>query len=137
MVATPTSFAPMILIVEDHKTLRRSLAMIMQANGYRVLTAATAEEATTLVCHHGLEAFDLVISDIYLNGQGSHPEGYGLYKQWSEQCSTLPYLLMSGSEKAKALPEVRTGMVPLLMKPFAMAALLAWIETLLEKEKAY
>ena len=137
MVATPTSLAPMILIVEDHATLRRSLAMIMQANGYRVLTAATAEEATSVVWHHGLETFSLIISDIYLSGQGAPPEGYGLYEQWSAQCSTLSYLLISGSENAKALPAVRTGAVPLLMKPFGMEALLTQIEALLTREKAY
>lgn len=126
------SESPLILIVEDHDTLRSLLVTVLEDVGYRTLTAATVAEAVATVEHYGLDVMSLVITDMYLSTDTfGYPEGYTLYEQWHLVRPALPVLFISGSKEATYLPAVRSGVVPLLMKPFTMEAVIARVEALL------
>ena len=56
-----------ILIVDDDKTTRDSLASLLQSEAVTLRTGSTIEEAETLLKS---EPFDLVITDLQLSGRG-------------------------------------------------------------------
>lgn len=57
--------APLILVVEDHDDLRHVMSEMMQAEGYRVATAANGEEALSAIREHRPA---LVLLDIHMPG---------------------------------------------------------------------
>ncbi len=120
MVSYVTSPPLSILIVEDNDALRSILKQILQEEGYRVVSASRMEAAQALVECYDLEVFNVVIIDVYLEGGQDIPEGYHLYEAWIAEYPILRCLLISGSRDAATLPAVRTGAVPLLMKPFTI-----------------
>jgi len=63
-----------ILIVDDEKNIRESLAMYIQSLGHTVETATDAETALEAVHRRD---FDLVVSDVRMEGLG----GLGLLRQ--------------------------------------------------------
>ena len=56
-----------ILLVEDEQIVRRMARSILQRQGYRVLEAATGEEALSLWNEHGTE-IDLLLTDMIMPG---------------------------------------------------------------------
>jgi DNA-binding response OmpR family regulator len=59
------SFAPRILLVEDSDDLRAFMVLILEAEGYKIDSARTAEEALGLLDRN---SYDLVLSDYALPG---------------------------------------------------------------------
>ncbi len=60
--------AGVVLIVEDERLIRVSLAHTLTARGYRVLTAASSEEAERLAAEHA-GPIDLLLTDMVLPGR--------------------------------------------------------------------
>ena len=50
-----------VLVVDDERSMRATLAMILRSSNYEVLEAATAEQAAGLA---QVEMFDVVLSDM-------------------------------------------------------------------------
>src|SRR5262249_3783892 len=63
-----TALTGTILIIEDDSSLRRSLDRLLHTNGLDVLSAASANEARSLITEKGMRP-DLVISDYNLPGK--------------------------------------------------------------------
>lgn len=61
--------AKRILVVDDEETLCDALAFNLEAEGYEVATAYSAEEALT----HDLSGYDLILLDIMMGGDFRHP----------------------------------------------------------------
>lgn len=120
-----------ILLIEDDEILRQTVELLLQHHGYTVLTTATRQEAEEIRQRVGLEAIDLVISNIYLTPDPRAQEGYVLYEQWSAERPSLPYLFISGDPTSQDLPAVRSGLVRLITKPFLPAELLAAVRQVL------
>ena len=72
-----------ILVVDDDSGQREMLDMLLERLGYRVLTAASAEEAVALVKD---QAFDLVVLDMILEpGMGGRETYEAILKRWPGQ----------------------------------------------------
>ena len=54
-----------ILVVEDDAPVRDSLRAVLETSGYNVSTAATGEEALSLI---NKNSYDIVLCDIILTG---------------------------------------------------------------------
>lgn len=54
---------PLVLIVDDEPQIRRLLTVTLEANGYRVIAAATGNEGLVLAAQHRP---DLIVLDIGL-----------------------------------------------------------------------
>jgi DNA-binding NtrC family response regulator len=65
-----------ILVVEDDILVRMSIAHYLRDCGYRVIEAANADEATTVLLHQEAR-IDIVFSDIEMPGS---IDGFGLAK---------------------------------------------------------
>jgi len=114
----PESNPAVILVVEDEPAMQRLLHLLLDANGYRVLTAATAAEASIRAAE---TPPDLVILDLGLPDQ----DGIELIRRLRTWL-TAHILVLSArnheQDKVRALDE---GANDFLTKPFGSAELLA------------
>lgn len=113
-----------ILIVEDDAGVREALVEILRPEGYRLLTAATvqeAEEAKQQVIPGGI---DVVIANIHLTANPEAREGYTLWQRWNALDPQLRFILISGDTSSRDLPAIRAGAVRWLTKPFGPAEVL-------------
>jgi CheY-like chemotaxis protein len=115
-----------ILLVEDHPTLRDTLALALGRAGYQVHSAATPREAIEYWQDHSSEV-DLLLVDCAL-GCAS---GRVLASELRQDRAELRVLYVSGA--VEHLPESGTigPHEACLAKPFGSQALLHAIETLL------
>ena len=101
-----------ILIVEDDRSIRRYLEVILQRAGYCVISAADGLEAmkTALTC-----AVDAVVTDAIM----PHLNGYELcrFLRHHPKLSRLPVVLLSGFERADAARETNDRPDVYLAKP--------------------
>ncbi len=113
-VAPPARADETVLVVEDEEAVRALARRVLMARGYRVLTAAGAEEALALV-GDGREKIDLLVTDVVMPGMG----GPALAERLVDSRPDLRVLYISGyAEEAIQ----RHGTLPaggaLLEKPF-------------------
>jgi DNA-binding NtrC family response regulator len=113
-----------VLIIDDEQPVRETLAEVLSIHGYRVIMASSVEEAEEIKQRVGVEAIQLVISDIHLTPVSQARAGYALAQRWRAMHPALPFILMSGDTTNQDLPDIRTGALRFLLKPFSMEALL-------------
>jgi CheY-like chemotaxis protein len=113
-----------ILIVDDEEPVRETLVELLSMEDYRVLTAASVEQAEETKTRLGVEGIQLLITDVNLSPAAQMRAGYTLAQRWRALHPELPILLMSGDPSNEDLPEVRGGSLGFLLKPFQMDVLL-------------
>jgi PAS domain S-box-containing protein len=110
-----------ILLVEDDPLVRRYSVEALQAHGYTVLVAASAEEALRTVEGHR-EPPGLLLTDVILPGRNGRALAEELSRRWPE----LPVLFCSGYTDRLLDESGRLGPhMGLLAKPYDTAMLLA------------
>ncbi len=113
----PTTLAgtETILLAEDDPQLRRLCASLLARMGYRVLEAATADDAL-MIAQDQEQHIDLVLTDVVMPGNS----GPGMVRQLHESRPGLPALFMSGytGDAMSRLGMLRPGLT-FLQKPFA------------------
>jgi two-component system, cell cycle sensor histidine kinase and response regulator CckA len=117
-----------ILLVEDEESLRRLIANVLEAGGYKVLAATTVEEAIK-ICADPLTAFDLLLTDIVLPGGN----GGELATRATGMRPKLRTLLMSGYSEGTVLrqPPFKSP-TNFIQKPFNADALKSKIREILD-----
>jgi two-component system, cell cycle sensor histidine kinase and response regulator CckA len=120
-----------ILVVEDEDFVREVTCEVLEFEGYRVLKARSAAEATRLF-HLAGDAVELLLTDIVLPG----PNGCRLARELMTLCPTLKILFISGYPENEAarqgLPEDGTSY---LSKPFSVEALTRMVRQVLDEDK--
>jgi len=102
-----------ILVVDDEKNIRETLAMYIQSLGHTVETAADAETALSVIER---QDFDLVVSDVRMEGLG----GLGLLRQLRERHCDTPVVLMTAHATVPQFAEaMNLGAYAFLMKPLS------------------
>ena len=103
-----------ILVVEDQPHVRRLLVRILEGEGFRLLVAATANEALAVVASHEGD-LHLILTDVSLPDLS----GPDLVRHLHEDHPAVPALLMSGHSESTLVGQglMQPGM-PLLCKPF-------------------
>ena len=116
-----------VLIVEDEVAISRFLRAALEGDGLRVHDAGTLQRG---LIEAATRKPDLVILDLGL------PDGDGLtlLKQWRQQGCKLPVLILTArdslDERVKGLDQ---GADDYLIKPFALAELLARVRALMRR----
>ncbi|HET97844.1 MAG TPA: response regulator [Desulfurivibrio alkaliphilus] len=108
----PEKMSSRILVVDDEESLRLTFKMFLSREGYGpVKTAATFEEAMELINN---EEFDLIISDIVMDGES----GIELLRRVRELCKECPVVMVTGYPNIGTAAEaVRLGAFDYLAKP--------------------
>src|ERR671925_1328848 len=112
-----------VLIVEDMVEVRETLPEGLSFHGFRVIPAASVQEAEEALQRLGVAEIDLVIADVNLTPAPRAHEGYALYQRWSTLYPAFRFILISGDPRNQALPDIRAGAVRFLVKPFGIDAL--------------
>jgi len=117
-----------VLLVEDEPAVLAAAQMALVREGYRVLTASSAEEALTLSAGHR-GRIDLLITDVVMPGLN----GVDLAERLVNERPELAVLLISGyADRVLNQRGVATTAHPLLRKPFAPGDLLGSVGEVLE-----
>jgi two-component system cell cycle sensor histidine kinase/response regulator CckA len=115
----PLTGSETIIVVEDEETVRSMARHILAARGYRVLEAASGEEALRLIGGHG-GAVDLLLTDVIM----PHMSGRELAEQLVPRFPELRVLYMSGYTRDAISPHAGLdGETPYLQKPFTALTL--------------
>jgi two-component system, NtrC family, response regulator GlrR len=112
------STAARLLVVDDDADILRLLSMRLQAAGYRVSTAASAESALAQLDR---ERPQLVISDVRLPGS----DGLALFDEVHRRHPSLPVILLTAHGTIPdAVEATRRGVFTYLTKPYDSKELL-------------
>jgi signal transduction histidine kinase/ActR/RegA family two-component response regulator len=115
-----------VLVVEDDAAVRATTSGMLEDLGYSVLSADTGNAALRII--QADTALDLVFSDVVMPDGMS---GVELARQIGNLRPELPILLTSGHTAHRVLPEISTGELVLLKKPFSQADLSIAIRNLM------
>ena len=101
-----------LLIVDDELSMREFLRILLEKEGYRVLTAAGGSEALTLLAN---EPVDLMITDIRMPGM----DGLELLSRARENDATLPVIMITAfASPEDAVEAMKNGAFDYITKPF-------------------
>jgi two-component system, OmpR family, alkaline phosphatase synthesis response regulator PhoP len=116
-----------ILLVEDEPGVRLTVEDRLKSEGYQVESAADGEEGSKRATS---EPFDLVILDVMLPKRS----GFDVCRDLRQKGVKTPVLMLTArSQVADRVVGLKLGADDYLMKPFAMAELLARIEARLRR----
>jgi len=114
-----------ILVVDDEPAIRRLLRVGLSAEGYAILEAESAAEASAMVRR---EKPDLVILDLGLPDMPGHE----LLAQWRADQVGLPIVILSSrTDEAGIVKALETGADDYVTKPFGMRELAARVRVAL------
>lgn len=119
----------MILIVDDDKAIRQSLALVLKRKGYETALAGNPDEALGMLRKH---KFRLVIMDMNYSLSTTGEEGIHLLRQTKIfQPDTLVILIIAWGSIELAVEGMRFGAFDFITKPWNNHLLLQRIETAL------
>lgn len=120
-----------VLIVEDEKHLADGLRFNLEAEGYRVETAADGETALKVLLDDG-RVFDVVVLDVMLPGA----DGFHVAAELRRAGSFVPVLMLTARGRPEdVLRGFESGADDYLAKPFELAVLIARIGALLRRRE--
>jgi DNA-binding response OmpR family regulator len=121
---------PRVLVVEDEMKIRRSLDEGLKAAGYEVVTAATGEQGLDLAVG---QLFDCLVLDLALPGC----DGLEVLASLRQAGNTLPVLILTARDTVEdRVVGLDSGADDYLVKPFAVAELLARLRALLRRGRS-
>lgn len=117
-----------ILVVDDEEDLCGILKFNLEAGGYDVETAASAEEAM----EKGPGRFDLLLLDVMMGGMS----GYSMAKKLKENIATknLPVIFITARDtEADMLTGFNIGADDYISKPFSLREVMARVNAVLRR----
>jgi len=117
-----------LLLVDDDALLRRSLAFNLEQAGYRVSTAASAENALALARR---DLPDLILLDIGLPGM----DGLDALRYFQEQMGLPVIFLTARRRELDQVLGLELGADDYITKPFDLDVLLARIKAVLRRSR--
>lgn len=125
--------AATVLIVEDEADVSVMLRYNLEAEGFRVLTALTGDEAATITRE---TVPDIILLDWMLPGLS----GIELCRRWrarKETASTPIIMLTARGEEDERIRGLSTGADDYVVKPFSIPELLARVNALLRRSNPH
>jgi len=130
-VPSPTG-TETVLLVEDEKTVRTVMVLILEGLGYTVLAAANSQEAEQVFAEHGKDV-DLLLADIVLPDH----KGPEVYRRLAAADPTLKVLYISGYTTNGIVSNgILDARLPFLQKPFTPKGLARKVREALDAEPA-
>jgi FixJ family two-component response regulator len=121
--------APVVFIVDDDVSVRESLELLIQNEGWRPETFATAQEFLERPRQH---VPSCLILDLSLPGLN----GLELQRQIASERTKIPIIFITGyGDVPKTVQAMKAGAVEFLTKPFNDEALLTSVRQALEQSR--
>jgi two-component system response regulator HydG len=115
-----------ILVVDDQKNMRTTLALMLRGAGHEVAEAADGEEAFEKV----LDRYDLVITDLKMGAK----DGIDVLRRTKEVAPLTEVVVMTAYGTIESAVEaMRIGAYDYIQKPFAEDELLVKVDRAIEK----
>jgi DNA-binding response OmpR family regulator len=119
---------PLVVAIDDSADVLRLLERVLEAEGFRVRTAADGESGLALVAE---EVPDLVVLDLVLPGM----DGLEVCRQIRARSDAYVILLTSKGSETDRIVGLTIGADDYLVKPFATAELVARLRALLRRPR--
>jgi PAS domain S-box-containing protein len=120
-----------IFVVDDEMIVRQMVTAVLKSHGYRVLTAASGEEAIEMV-DKLVGQLDIVLLDMVMPGLN----GEETFSQLRERDPALPVLLTSGYVQEEITDRLmKKGAIGLVYKPYKSDVLLSHLREALDAVK--
>jgi two-component system alkaline phosphatase synthesis response regulator PhoP len=130
VIASQSSPARRILLVEDEPSLVLTLADRLVSEGYEVETAGDGDAAVDLAV---AGSFDLILLDVMLPGK----DGFEVCRELRQRGLQIPILMLTArGQVIDRVVGLKLGADDYVTKPFEMAELLARIEALFRRARA-
>ena len=137
-IAIPTPTGPLprgketLLIVEDEAAVRHLARVILQGQGYQVLSASNGQEALNVVRNHQGTPISLVITDVIMPRMGGK-----VMADWLKTIDPdLHVLFTSGyTDDALAKHDVLGADIAFLPKPYTPAILIRRVREMLDADR--
>ena len=114
---------PVILVVDDELSMREFLKILLEKEGFEVITASEATSAIDLIKK---QDFDLILSDIKMPGMG----GLTLLEKIKEINSSLPVIMITAyASPENAVIAMKSGAFDYITKPFKVDEILKIIKS--------
>ena len=118
-----------ILLVEDEQSIRDTVKLNLELEGYEVVTASTGKKALKAIKE---QHFDLIILDIML----PEVDGYQIAEQTRLTNTRVPIIMVTAkADGADRIQGLKKGADDYLAKPFQLEELLLRVEKLLARTK--
>jgi len=118
---------PLVLIIDDEEGIRESLSVILEDEGYRVVSAESGEEALTMLQE---QLPDLIILDVWLPGM----DGIQTLQEITALKKELPVIMISGHGNIEvAVKATRIGAYDFLEKPLSLERVILSSKRALER----
>jgi two-component system, NtrC family, response regulator PilR len=118
-----------ILVVDDEKSLRDFLAIMLEEEGYKVFTAHSADSAVKLIKEN---IFDLILTDIRM-GKSS---GINVLESAQKILPDTPVVMMTAYASAEtAVDAMKKGAYDYISKPFKIEDVQLIVKNAIEKKK--
>jgi two-component system response regulator PilR (NtrC family) len=118
-----------ILVADDEKSLRDFLVIMLEEEGYQVITASSVEKATKLIREN---EFDLILTDIRM-GRSS---GIEVLDAARNTLPDTPVVMMTAYASAEtAVTAMKKGAYDYISKPFKIEDIQLIVKNALEKRK--
>ena len=116
-LATAPSVRGRVLVVDDHREARESMAEVLRQSGHEIRCAASGAEALSLLQR---EAFDCVVTDLKMPGM----TGLELIERIEQRrCAAQVVMVTAHATVASAVEAMRHGAFDYIEKPFDAARL--------------
>ena len=120
---SPKGARKRILLVDDDRSVRESLSLVLLGEGYLVLTAGNGDDALKLA---GESPLDLVILDLNMPVKN----GWDTFEQFSREHPLLPVVIATARSN-QLFTAMGAGVAALLEKPLDIPELLLTVNRLL------
>jgi FixJ family two-component response regulator len=120
---------PVVFVVDDDASVRKSLARLLRAEGYEPETFGSAEEFLQNAPHKGSGC---IILDVRMPGKS----GMQLQEDLGSASSSLPIIFITGhGSLPMGVHAMKKGAIDFLSKPFDEGQLLDTVRTAIEKSR--
>jgi len=119
-----------ILVVDDEESIRELVASMLSHAGYECQSAASGEEAISVL--QADPNFALLLSDLSMDGM----DGFALLERVRKLLPQMPVVMVTAvHDISVALEAIRSGAYDYLLKPFERDQLLATVHRALENRR--
>jgi DNA-binding response OmpR family regulator len=120
-----------VLVVEDYAPVRRSVSQALEEHGFAVDTAADGEDGLWFAEEN---PYDAIVLDIML----PKLDGIGVLRKLRAKGASVPVLLLTAKDGVDdRVTGLDTGADDYLVKPFALAELIARVKALVRRRYAH